>query len=206
MVPLEAPYPGVYIDIFIFFLRSLWKIIWMNVHYFPNAPRISLSCIDLHDCTCFAWANHNLFDNWNMQLIVVTFDVMSWWGLSVKKLCFLQQYKCSSGLNCVHNHMPSISPLSARLSVVNIFCRAKWLSIYWQNLLGSKYSISSAKIWVFKAIIQQIWPPWFVIGWERLVHWYKGKFELRKCCQGLRCLTNISCHGHVGSQSCVVKP
>ena len=40
MVPLEAPYPGVYIDTFIFFLRSLCKIIWTNVHYFPNAPRI----------------------------------------------------------------------------------------------------------------------------------------------------------------------
>ena len=40
MVPLEAPYPGVYIDTFIFFLRSLCEIIWMNVHYFPNAPRI----------------------------------------------------------------------------------------------------------------------------------------------------------------------
>ena len=39
MVPLEAPYPGVYIDTFIFFLRSLCKIILMNVHYFPNAPR-----------------------------------------------------------------------------------------------------------------------------------------------------------------------
>ena len=42
MVPLEASYPGVYIDTFIFFLRSLCKIIWMNVHYFPNAPRILL--------------------------------------------------------------------------------------------------------------------------------------------------------------------
>ena len=41
MVPLEAQYPGVYIDTFIFFLRSLYKIIWMNVHYFPNAPRIN---------------------------------------------------------------------------------------------------------------------------------------------------------------------
>ena len=39
MVPLEAPYSAVYIDTFIFFLRSLCKIIWMNVHYFPNAPR-----------------------------------------------------------------------------------------------------------------------------------------------------------------------
>ena len=39
MAPLEAPYPGVTIDTFIFFLRSLCKIIWMNVHYFPNAPR-----------------------------------------------------------------------------------------------------------------------------------------------------------------------
>ena len=29
-----------YTDTFIFFLRSLCKIIWMNVHYFPNAPRI----------------------------------------------------------------------------------------------------------------------------------------------------------------------
>ena len=47
MVPLEAPYPGVYIDTFIFFLRSLCKIIWMNVHYFPNAPRtIRLKMID----------------------------------------------------------------------------------------------------------------------------------------------------------------
>ena len=40
MVPLEAPYPDVYTDTFIFFLQSLCKIIWMNVHYFPNAPRI----------------------------------------------------------------------------------------------------------------------------------------------------------------------
>ena len=40
MVPPEAPYPDVYTDTFIFFLRPLYKIIWMNVHYFPNAPRI----------------------------------------------------------------------------------------------------------------------------------------------------------------------
>ena len=39
MVPPEAPYSDVYTDTFIFFLRSLCKIIWMNVHYFPNAPR-----------------------------------------------------------------------------------------------------------------------------------------------------------------------
>ena len=40
MVTPEALYPDVYTDTFIFFLRSLYKIIWMNVHYFPNAPRI----------------------------------------------------------------------------------------------------------------------------------------------------------------------
>ena len=40
MLPLEALYPDVYTDTFIFFLRSLCKIIWMNVHYFPNAPRM----------------------------------------------------------------------------------------------------------------------------------------------------------------------
>ena len=34
-----AQYPDVYTDTFIFFLRSLCKIIWINVHYFPNAPR-----------------------------------------------------------------------------------------------------------------------------------------------------------------------
>ena len=39
MVPPEAPYPDVYTDTFIFFLRSFCKIIWINVHYFPNAPR-----------------------------------------------------------------------------------------------------------------------------------------------------------------------
>ena len=39
MVLPEAQYPDVYTDTFIFFLRSLCKIIWMNVHYFPNAPR-----------------------------------------------------------------------------------------------------------------------------------------------------------------------
>ena len=39
MVPPEAAYPDVYTDIFILFLRSLCKIIWMNVHYFQNAPR-----------------------------------------------------------------------------------------------------------------------------------------------------------------------
>ena len=43
MVPLEAPYPDVYTDTFIFFLRSLCKIIWMNVHYFPNAPRTNIA-------------------------------------------------------------------------------------------------------------------------------------------------------------------
>ena len=41
MVPLEAPYPGVYIDAFIFFQVHKCTIIWMNVHYFPNAPRMS---------------------------------------------------------------------------------------------------------------------------------------------------------------------
>ena len=35
----EASYPDVYTDTFIFFLRSSCKIIWMNVCYFPNAPR-----------------------------------------------------------------------------------------------------------------------------------------------------------------------
>ena len=40
IVPLEAPYPDVYTDTFIFFLRPLCKFIWMNVHYFPNAPRM----------------------------------------------------------------------------------------------------------------------------------------------------------------------
>ena len=40
MVPLEAPYPDLYTDTFIFFLRSLCKIILINVHYFPNAPRM----------------------------------------------------------------------------------------------------------------------------------------------------------------------
>ena len=40
MVPPEAPYPDVYTDTFIFFLRSFCKIIQMNVHYFPNAPCI----------------------------------------------------------------------------------------------------------------------------------------------------------------------
>ena len=39
MVLPVAQYPDVYTDTFIFFLRSLCKIIWMNVHYFPNAPR-----------------------------------------------------------------------------------------------------------------------------------------------------------------------
>ena len=39
MVSPETPYPDVYTDTFIFFLRSLCKSIWMNVHYFPNAPR-----------------------------------------------------------------------------------------------------------------------------------------------------------------------
>ena len=43
MVPLEAPYPDVYTDAFIFFLLSSCEIIWMNVHYFPNAPRINSS-------------------------------------------------------------------------------------------------------------------------------------------------------------------
>ena len=50
MVPLEAPYPDLHTDTFIFFLRSLCKIILINVHYFPNAPRIvgqslQLSCL-----------------------------------------------------------------------------------------------------------------------------------------------------------------
>ena len=41
----KAPYPDVYmpLDTFIFFLWPLCNIIWMHVHYFPNAPRITLS-------------------------------------------------------------------------------------------------------------------------------------------------------------------
>ena len=39
----EATYLDVYIDTFIFFLRSLCKIIWMKVHYFPNAPRTNIT-------------------------------------------------------------------------------------------------------------------------------------------------------------------
>ena len=39
-VPPEAPYIDVYTKTFILFLRSLCKIIWMNVHNFPNAPCI----------------------------------------------------------------------------------------------------------------------------------------------------------------------
>ena len=40
MVPPEAPYPDVYTDTFIFFLRSLWKIIWMNVHLIFEMPLV----------------------------------------------------------------------------------------------------------------------------------------------------------------------
>ena len=47
MVPLEAPYPDIYTDNFIFFLQSLYEIIWMNVHYFPNTPRTLSSLIVL---------------------------------------------------------------------------------------------------------------------------------------------------------------
>ena len=39
IVPPEAQYPVTYTNTFIFFLRSLCTIIWMNVHSFPNAPR-----------------------------------------------------------------------------------------------------------------------------------------------------------------------
>ena len=46
MVPPEAQYPDVYTDTFIFFLRSLCRIILMNVHYFPNAPRILIESAD----------------------------------------------------------------------------------------------------------------------------------------------------------------
>ena len=59
MVPKEAPYPDVYTDIFIFFLRSLCKIIWMNVHYFPNAPRMSIQ-----DCILVTYI---LFNVWQLQ-------------------------------------------------------------------------------------------------------------------------------------------
>ena len=48
MVLPEAPYPDVYTDTFIFFLRSSCKIIWMNVHYFPNAPRIFYFSMENH--------------------------------------------------------------------------------------------------------------------------------------------------------------
>ena len=39
----KAPYHDVYMDTFIFFLWSLYKIIWMNIHYFPNAPSMRSS-------------------------------------------------------------------------------------------------------------------------------------------------------------------
>ena len=51
----KTPYPEVPINTFIFFLRSLCKyekrllliciIIWINIHDFPNAPRMSISCL-----------------------------------------------------------------------------------------------------------------------------------------------------------------
>ena len=65
----EALYPDVYTDTFIFFLRSLCKIIWMNVHYFPNAPRAVKDNIYIGiRNTNFVWRlvpihpNHNKFD------------------------------------------------------------------------------------------------------------------------------------------------
>ena len=38
MVPLDAPYPDVYTDTFIFF-SPIIVLTYMDVHYFPNAPR-----------------------------------------------------------------------------------------------------------------------------------------------------------------------
>ena len=42
MVPLDVSYSDVYTDTFIFFpiIVYMCKIIWINVHDFPNAPRI----------------------------------------------------------------------------------------------------------------------------------------------------------------------
>ena len=40
MLPSKGSYPDVSIDSFIFFLWSLCKMIWMNIHYFQNDPHI----------------------------------------------------------------------------------------------------------------------------------------------------------------------
>ena len=66
MVPSEVPYPDVNTDIFIFFLRPLCKIIWINVHYFPNAPRnCQLACVKFLSADNDLNNNHNDNDNEN---------------------------------------------------------------------------------------------------------------------------------------------
>ena len=81
MVPLEAPYPGVYIDTFIFFLRSLCKIIWMNVHYFPNAPRIccAFTWPKIHICIKYMYVKANIHLVWvgvYLHMCKLTFTYM----------------------------------------------------------------------------------------------------------------------------------
>ena len=74
MVPLEAPYPGVYIDTFIFFLRSLCKIIWMNVHYFPNAPRIAECDVKLQPTSLCVWQHVLSQDMLSTFTIAIMFE------------------------------------------------------------------------------------------------------------------------------------
>ena len=74
MVPPEAPYPEVYTDTFIFFLRPLCKIIWINVHYFPNAPRIMMKDVKKNILSLihfFVISDHEIFARFDIIMLGV---------------------------------------------------------------------------------------------------------------------------------------
>ena len=118
----EAPYPDVYTDTFIFLLRSLCKIIWMNVHYFLNAPpihtlftyKLSLlasACLDTFGLSLFNFLNYIVWLRiteegsvpemriWSILLIISDLK----WCIHLSRSLFLYTYNVVTQLGLCYN-------------------------------------------------------------------------------------------------------
>ena len=141
MVHPRAPYSDVSIDTFIFCLRSLCKIIWMNIYYFPNDLRLwscALLYIDL-----------KLVFLTRLKSIKVFFSSLNSIQLSFSKVCIVYgptHHRC----NCTWNwsNMLTIFPaeiktyltqciyLTLRQTLANCIASLKNLSLVLVSVVG----------------------------------------------------------------------
>ena len=137
MVPLEAPNPGVYIDTFIFLLRSLCKIIWRNVHYFPNAPRITTKRFIFINISSYNLIYWHLF-NWLITLhlfrteayrylILLCYNSIYWqkyiflyWYITTKRFIFIN----ISSYNLIYWHLftYTLPYLAEQIILITVTC------------------------------------------------------------------------------------